>query len=143
MLKPIGMRSYYLITTAVIIFLYLLISCSEPEELTTYESPEDLDLTEYTFMPEQPNTKEETSLVFYGCTYFQTTSVITDRETIGIKKHFNSQMKWPCIVAYDTISLGRLKKGEYQVKLEIIDVNPFMTDTVFFSETKTLTVGNK
>jgi len=100
-------------------------------------------MTEFTFIPESPTSKVETNLVFNGCGYYETTSVEIISKEIEITKHFNSQLKWPCVLEFDTIHLGKLKKGEYAVLLQIIDVNPFVADSVYFSEAKTLTVTNK
>ena len=124
-----------------LIVMVLVITCAE--EPIIYEEPEKLELTEFTFIPESPTAKEETNLIFYGCGYYETTSVKIDSPEISIKKHFNGQLKWPCILEYDTISLGKLKKGDYTVTLTIIDTNPFAQDSVFNTETQTLTITNK
>ncbi len=39
--------------------------------------------------------------------------VSTKGKEIVVKKRFNGQMKWPCILRYDTIPLGRLNQGNY------------------------------
>lgn len=122
--------------------IWFFISCERPED-TSYVDPEQLNQTEYTFIPEQPTSREEIQLIFRGCTYYQTVNMQTSGNNITVKKRFNSQLKWPCVVDYDTIPLGKLKKGEYSITLQIIDVNPFISDSVFFSEIKTLEVTNK
>lgn len=120
-----------------------IISCKEKEEDTIYENPENLDMTEFTFIPKSPTSSIETNLVFNGCGYYETSSVEINSKEIEITKHFNSQLKWPCVLKLDTIHLRKLKKGEYSVLLQIIDVNPFVEDSIFFSEIKTLIVTNK
>jgi hypothetical protein len=68
-------------------------------------------------------------------------SVNVTGKDIVVKKRFNSQMKLPCILNYDTISLGRLNQGTYLVTLLVIDTNHFVKDSVSIQETNTLKVG--
>lgn len=124
-----------------LLFIALIIcfvQCKQEENLN--ENPENLDLSEFAFVPSTPTSSSNTNLVFYGCSYYATSSVQIEQQKISIKKHFNSQLKWPCVLEYDTISLGKLNQGEYLVTLEIIDTNPMVTDTVFHTETKTLQI---
>lgn len=128
----------FLVVALLIIFLN---NCKEePEE---YVAPEDLDISEFTFLPEKPTSKSETQMLFYGCSYFQTTSIIITDDEIEVRKHFNSRLKWPCVLLNDTIPIGKLKQGDYIVTLEIIDLNPLVTDSVFHTQTKLLSVSNK
>ena len=127
----------------ILLFIILIISCEKPETEVRYDNPQTLDLTEFTFLPQSPTIKEETNVVFYGCQYYATSSVIIKSPDIQIKKRFNSQLKWPCVLKYDTINLGKLHKGDYKVTLQIIDFNPSVKDSVFHSETKSLTISNK
>jgi hypothetical protein len=69
------------------------------------------------------------------------TSVSEKEDDILIKKRFNSQMKWPCVLTYDTISLGHLKQGHYSITLLIIDTNPMITDSISSKETIELEVA--
>lgn len=128
--------NYLLFFVLTIIF----VQCKQEENL--YENPEGLELSEFTFVPKTPSSTTNTNLVFYGCSYYETTSVQIEQQQVNIKKHFNSQLKWPCVLEYDTISLGKLNQGEYLVTLQIIDVNPLVTDSVFHIETKTLKIEN-
>ena len=126
-----------------LLFIALIIcfvQCKQEENLN--ENPENLDLSEITFVPLTPTSSSNTNLVFYGCSYYETSSVQIDQQQITIKKHFNSQLKWPCVLEYDTISLGILNQGEYLVTLEIIDTNPMVTDSLFHKETKTLRIDS-
>ena len=126
----------------VILFSIVVWNCSKDNDIL-YESPDNLDQTEFTFLPENPNSLIETNFVFYGCTYYETTSVSILANDINIRKHFNGQLKRACFVEYDTISLGKLKKGEYNVNLQIIDTNPFAQDSIFFNGNKKLIVSRK
>ncbi len=82
------------------------------------------------------------NMVYYGCSYNETTSVAIENKNILVKKHFNGSMKRPCIIMRDTILFGKLNEGNYLVTLKIIDINPFANDSIFSTETKTLTVRN-
>lgn len=118
--------------------LFLLAYCGE--ETMLYDDPMQLKSEEFTFVPKTPYNGTEVSMVYYGCSYNETASVdISDSEIMVVKK-FNGAMKRPCILQHDTISFGFLQEGNYQVTLKIIDINPFAQDSVFHTETKTLTV---
>jgi hypothetical protein len=120
--------------------LFVLPNCTE--EAISYEDPLNIKSEEFTFIPTSPKTSVDVSLVYFGCSYNETSSVTIEQNSIVVKKHFNGAMKRPCIIIQDTISLGRLDVGNYQVTLEIIDINPIASDSIFSTETKTLTVSN-
>ena len=122
-----------------LLFFFVLAYCGD--ESITYEDPLLLNLEDFTFVPESPKANKDVNLVFYGCEYYTTKSLIKTDLEIEIIKNFNSAMKPPCILKYDTISLGKLKKGTYNVSLRIIDINSFTKDSLFYSESKTLIVG--
>ncbi len=104
------------------------------------EDPVQLEPEDFTFIPEKPTTDQEVKMIYYGCGYNETSSVsIEDKKVLVIKK-FNGAMKRPCILEYDTTHIGKLASGSYQVTLEIIDINPFIEDSLFSSRTKTLRV---
>jgi|SaaInlV_200m_DNA_2_1039689.scaffolds.fasta_scaffold09486_2 hypothetical protein len=126
-------------------FLLLVISLSVincAEETILYEEPALLKSEEFTFIPVSPKTGQQVSMVYYGCEYYETSSLTFESKNILVKKHFNGSMKRPCILAHDTISFGILDPGNYLVTLEIIDINPFAPDSLFHTETKTLVVIN-
>ena len=122
-----------------LLLLFLLAYCGQ--ETLLYEDPSLLIDDEFTFIPETPKAKQNVSMVYYGCNYNETSSVTIDKKDILVIKKFNGAMKWPCILEHDTISLGQLKKGTYNVTLNIIDTNPMLTDSLFSTETKKLVVG--
>lgn len=127
----------------VVFFLVLLLFAGCEEEAEPVVDEEELEISDFTFFPEQPTMKDEISMLFTGCSYFQTTSTVVKNRTINVKKHFNSRLNRPCEMNNDTIPLGELKKGEYAVTLEIIDLNPLTADSVFHTQTKSLVVTNK
>ena len=137
MFKIMRPNPYYVICS--LILLFLLAYCGE--ETMLYEDPQLLEWDEFTFIPETPSAKQEVSIVYYGCGYNETSSVSIEMKDILIIKKFNGAMKRPCILEHDTISLGKLNKGTYQVTLQIIDINPFAQDSLFHTETRRLIVG--
>lgn len=124
-----------------LIFMFGMAGCEEEAE--PVKEDEELEIADFAFLPEQPTMKDEVSLLFSGCRYYQTASVSVGNDEILVRKHFNSRLMWPCELVNDTIPLGKLKKGEYSVTLKIIDLNPLAADSVFHSQTKNLTVTNK
>lgn len=133
-------RSFY--RNVLILTILFLTGCQKNEVEISYPDPLNLGYSEFTFIPLNPTSKKTTNLVFYDCSYYKTFLVNINKDEIYIKKHFNGQLKWPCKIVYDTISLGLLRKGNYKVTLEIVDTNPFQKDSVFYSQSKTLVVGN-
>ena len=92
-------------------------------------------------LPAAPTTLDEVRVITHDCKYYILASVTERGKEITVKKRFNSQMKWPCVLVYDTISLGQLKQGTFSVLLLIVDTNPQVTDSIFSKETLTLTVS--
>jgi hypothetical protein len=92
-------------------------------------------------LPASPTTVDVVKIITNDCKYYVLASVIDRGKEITVKKRFNSQMKWPCVLAFDTISLGQLKQGDYSVLLLIIDTNPMVKDSIFSKETLALTVS--
>ena len=136
--KKLIMRpNKYYVYFALFIF-FLLAFCSE--ETIIYEDPLLLEIEEFTFLPNTPNKNDEVSMIFYGCEYYQTSSVAIQKKDVEVIKKFNGAMKRPCILVYDTIELGKFHKGTYNVTLKIIDINPFAQDSLFHSETKSLII---
>jgi hypothetical protein len=93
--------------------------------------------------PSNPTTYDQVKIITNDCKYYVLTSVSEKEDDILIKKRFNSQMKWPCVLTYDTISLGHLKQGHYSITLLIIDTNPMITDSISSKETIELEVAKK
>jgi hypothetical protein len=90
--------------------------------------------------PSSPTTIDVVKLITYDCKYCILASVLEKGKDILVKKRYNSQMKWPCVLAYDTIPLGQLKQGNYSITLLIIDTNPLVTDSISSKETLALIV---
>lgn len=127
-----------------LILISLIFACTNcAKEVVSWDDPLSLKSGEFTFIPKLPKTSLDVNMVYYGCSYNVTTSVVIDNKNIRVKKHFNGSMKRPCILMNDTIPLGKLNEGNYRVTLEIIDINPFANDSIFSIETKTLIVRNK
>jgi hypothetical protein len=94
-------------------------------------------------LPSSPTTDDVVKLITCDCKYYQLASVSEKWNNIQVKKRFNSQMKWPCVLTNDTISLGHLKQGKYSVTLLIIDTNPMVSDSISSMETLVLEVAQK
>jgi len=134
--KVMKLKKYFVYFTIVILFL-LAYCCKES---IIYEESRLLNSDEFTFIPANPSTEQEVKMVYYGCGYNETSSVTIYNRNILVIKKFNGSMKWPCILEYDTISLGNLEKGIYDVTLKIIDINPLAEDSIFHTETMKLRI---
>ncbi|MDP3180764.1 MAG: hypothetical protein Q8M67_03025 [Bacteroidota bacterium] len=83
------------------------------------------DLTEHNMkiIPDKPNSTTEIKLVvFDDCTYNTLSGVSRNGKKIEIKKQFNGMMKWPCFIKNDTILIGKLPQGSYNVNYTLIDI---------------------
>mgnify|MGYP001767192091 CR=1 FL=1 len=98
------------------------------------------DEKETRIMPASPSTTDQVNVITYDCKYYALASVTEKGKDITIKRRFNGQLKWPCILVYDTIPLGKLKQGNYSVILLTIDTNPMTSDSIFSKETLELIV---
>lgn len=134
------MQSQKSLLKFIFILSMVIISGCNKEEPFTYKDPSQLEETEFTFIPSQPNSNVETAVVFYGCRYFATTSLVALNDKIEIIKEFNSEQEWPCNLKNDTIYLGKLTKGIYNVTLKIVDKNSSAANSIYFTENKTLVV---
>jgi hypothetical protein len=123
-----------------LLFVLLISSVYACKESFVYEDSITLSANEFTFVPESPFAEQEIEMLYYGCNYYVTSSTTIEKKNILVTKKFNGTMKRPCILEYDTMSLGKLQKGRYLVTLEIIDINPFTDDSLFYSRSKTLSV---
>jgi hypothetical protein len=84
------------------------------------------DLSKYNMkiIPENPTTNDQIKLVvFDDCTYNILSGVTRTDNTIDIQKQFNSMMKWPCVMKNDTILIGKLPVGSYNVNYTLIDIS--------------------
>jgi len=94
-------------------------------------------------VPENPTSRDEIKLIIFDdCTYNVLSGVIRSDKTINIQKQFDSMMKWPCVMANDTISLGKLTEGKYVVNYKLMDVAPQTTNSTVLSISFGLTLKN-
>ena len=125
----------------ILLFLLALVifqSCLEEPQPQKTDPPE---INEFTILPANPVAKDEVNMVTYDCKYHALASVVSKGKEITVKKRFNSQMKWPCILHYDTIPLGRLTQGTYNIIMLIVDTNPMVKDSISIQQTLSLEVG--
>ena len=84
------------------------------------------DLSKYNMkiVPENPTSNDQIKLVvFDDCTYNILSGVTRTDNTFDIQKQFNSLMKWPCVMKNDTILIGKLPVGSYNVNYTLIDIS--------------------
>ena len=84
------------------------------------------DISKYNMkiIPEKPTIEDQIKLVvFDDCTYNILSGVTRTDNTIDIQKQFNSMMKWPCVMKNDTILIGKLPLGSYNVNYTLIDIS--------------------
>jgi hypothetical protein len=119
------------------IFLMIGTACSKSEEKTQF----DLLQNEFIVMPSHPDPSDEVNVITYDCRYNQFAYINKSGFDIEVVKHFNSMMKWACILEYDTISLGKLDPGTYQLTLTLVDISTFaLSDSISHRETQSFVV---
>jgi hypothetical protein len=84
------------------------------------------DISKYNMkiVPDNPTSNDQIKLVvFDDCTYNILSGITRNDKTIDIQKQFNSMMKWPCFMKNDTILIGKLPEGSYNVNYTLIDIS--------------------
>ena len=87
-------------------------------------------------LPENPTINDDIKLVTYKCS-FNTTSYKIVNDTIIFKINTNSQF-WSfstCLVAYDTVDIGKLNQGTWTLDFYYIDKAHTTIDSIIYSET--------
>lgn len=122
----------------VFVALFLVFSCAKDDDTELLALAEN----DFKFMPEKPSSADEISIITYDCGYNQLDEVKKDGFNIEVIKTFNSMMKQPCVLKNDTIPLGKLAAGTYQIKFIIMDnaTNILASDKIFNTETQQLVV---
>ena len=129
-------------SVAIIVMMFFMVvsGCTESE---SNELLVDLKDHNMKIVPENPTSNDEIKLIIFDdCTYNVFSGVIRSDKTIDVQKQFNSMMKWPCVMANDTISLGKLPEGKYIVNYKLVDISPQTTNSTVLSFSFGLTVKN-
>ena len=101
--------------------LFFLMDCSDQVSEVQLT---DLSTHNMKLLPEKPTSNDQIKLVvFDDCTYNQLVGVTRSDKTIDIRKQFNGMMKWACIPRNDTILIGKLPEGSYNVNYTLIDTS--------------------
>lgn len=120
-------------------FLFVLLACTDQVSEVQLT-----DLAEHNMkiIPEKPTGKDEIKLVIFDdCTYNTLSKNNRNGKTIVIEKQFNGMMKWPCVMKNDTILIGKLPQGSYNVNYTLIDIAQQAPQNISFFFTFQLDVG--
>jgi len=101
--------------------IFFMLACSNQVSEVQFS-----DLSKYNMkiIPDNPTSNDQIKLVvFDDCTYNVLSGVTRNDKTIEIQKQFNSMMKWPCLMKNDTILIGKLPEGSYNVNYTLIDIS--------------------
>ena len=135
------MKRYFQSFFLIIVFpLFFLFQFCQNEEPLPSENVFDLGIDKFLILPADPSINDQVKMVTHDCKYNELASVTVKGKDIEVRKRFNSQMKWPCILRNDTIQLGKLKQGNYDVTFLIVDSNPYVQDSISVQETVKLQV---
>lgn len=122
-----------------LVFSFFLFACSDHDNEVQLT---DLSKHNMKIIPENPTSNDQIKLVvFDDCTYNVLSGVTRTNKTIDIQKLFNSMMKWPCIMKNDTILIGKLPIGSYNVNYTLIDISQQVPQNISVSFTFQLTVS--
>lgn len=120
-------------------FLIFILACSDKGDDTSLS---DLQKHNMKIIPENPGTRDEIKLVIYDdCTYNTLSKNKRNGKTIEIEKQFNSMMKWPCVQQNDTVLVGKLPQGTYNVNYTLIDISQQAPQNISFTFSFQLTVS--
>ena len=116
---------------AVFVFSIVLFACSD--QISEVQLT---DLSEHNMkiIPEKPGSQDEIKLVIFDdCTYNTLSKNNRNGKTIDIEKQFNGMMKWPCFIKNDTIQIGKLPQGTYNVNYTLIDISQQAPQNISFT----------
>ena len=111
--------------------IFFMLACSDKVSEVQLS---DLSKHNMKIVPENPTSNDQIKLVvFDDCTYNILSGVTRTDNTIDIQKQFNSMMKWPCVMKNDTILIGKLPVGSYNVNYTLIDISQQAPQNIFVS----------
>jgi hypothetical protein len=124
--------------TKLVLFV-LLFGCSEP---MVYWQDSELEKHNMKIIPDKPTQSDEIKLVIFDdCTYNTLSGITRNGSTLDIKKQFNGLMKWPCMMKNDTILIGKLPQGTYNVNYTLIDISQSAPQNISVNFSFKLDVG--
>ena len=121
---------------SLIVSILFLTACTDKGNLITEVPIPITDLSEHNMkiIPTNPTSNDTVKLVvFDDCNYNVLLGVNKTGNTIDIKKQFNSMMKWPCFMSNDSIPLGKLSEGTYQVNYKLLDTSTIVSNPIAIS----------
>jgi len=124
--------------------LLILFACTDQVDNLKSTEIQFSDLKDHNMkiIPEVPTQSDEIKLVIFDdCTYNTLSGVTRSGGTIDIKKQFNGMMKWPCFIKNDTILIGKLQQGSYNVNYTLIDISQSAPQNISISFSFKLDVG--
>jgi hypothetical protein len=118
---------------ALVLLLLFFVGCTEEDKVV---QPVNQVGNNMKIIPDSPGSKDEIRLIIYDdCTYNTLSKNKRMGNTIDIEKQFNSMMKWPCMMKNDTILIGKLPQGTYNVNYTLIDISQPAAQNITFSFT--------
>jgi len=121
------------ITCLLLVLFFISNACSDQITVQSADYTPVTDLSKYNMkiIPVPPTSADNVRLVIYDdCQYNLLDGVTKTGNTISIEKHFNSMMKLPCMLRNDTIVIGKLAMGTYQVNFKLMDLSTQVKDHV-------------
>ena len=112
-------------TIVIACFIALLVGCRKQtsDGPVDYTAATDLSLYNMKIIPSYPLPSSNIKLIVMDdCQYNVLSSVTKSGNRIDIEKHFNSMMKLPCMLRNDSIQIGQLQKGTYEVFYRLMDL---------------------
>gem|GEM_PF-883612 len=124
---------------ALVLILLFSVGCTEKDKVA---QPVNHVGNNMKIIPDSPGSKDLVKLVIYDdCTYNTLSKNKRTGNTIDIEKQFNSMMKWPCMMKNDTILIGILPQGTYNVNYTLIDISQQAPQNITYSNTFQLKVS--
>jgi hypothetical protein len=117
---------------------FFMIACEDKvAEIQSIDEPQPEQKEHHVMIiPDTPSSKDEVKLIIFDdCIYNILSEVKRKGKTIEIVKQFNSMMKLPCVLTNDTILIGKLPQGSYNVNYTLIDLSSSSQQNTFDSFT--------
>jgi len=116
---------------ALVLILLFSVACTEKDKVAQTVNHVGNNMK---IIPDSPGSKDVIKLVIYNdCTYNLLSKNKRTGKTIDIEKQFNSLMKIACVMKNDTIVIGKLPQGSYNVNYTLIDISQQAPQNITFS----------
>lgn len=92
-------------------------------------------------LPANPTINDDVKIITYKCNYDVTSYKLDNNNSILLTVYTNSLIKAPCKPVYDTITIGKLSKGNWTLNYFYLDRANVLGDSIIYTKSISFTVS--